>query len=89
MAVDTVVFLRQHNVCCVTMQPHTTHLSCVLDDGPFKRLSSFLRVEISRLSPPGTAVNDADVAGCVARAWASTLTIVADPKTGAPTNHVI
>jgi len=89
MAVDAVVFLRQHNMCCVTMQPHTTHLSCVLDNGPFKRLSSFLRVKVLAPFPPGTAVNDADVAGCVTRAWASTLTIVADPKTGAPTSPVI
>ena len=29
------------------------------------------------------------MAGCVARAWASTLTIVVDPKTGAPTSPVI
>ena len=37
MAVDGAVFLRRHNVRVLTVHPHTTHLTCVLDNGPFKR----------------------------------------------------
>lgn len=89
LAVDGVVFLLQHNVRVLTVHPHTTHLTCVLDSGPFKRFNFFLRDEIARLSPPGTAVNDSNLAGCVRRAWQRTLVITTHRDTGLPTSPVI
>ena len=58
MAVDGVLFLRAHNVRVLTVHPHTTHVACVLDNGPFKRFNYHLNNEIASLSRPGTAVND-------------------------------
>jgi hypothetical protein len=89
MAVDGVVFLHEHNVRVMTVHPHTTHLTCVLDNGPFKRFNWFLKDEVASLSPPGTAANDSNVAGCVGRAWKRTLEIKVDPKTGKDTNPAI
>ena len=89
MAVDGVVFLHQHNVRVLTVHPHTTHLTCVLDNGPFKRFNYFLKDEVASLSPPGTPASDLNVAGCVGRAWKRTLEIVKDPKTGKDTSPAI
>lgn len=89
MAIDGVVFLHKHNVRVLTVHPHTTHLTCVLDNGPFKRFNWFLRDEVASLSPPGTAASDSNVAGCVGRAWKRTLEIVKDPRTGKDTSPVI
>ena len=89
MAIDGVVFLRKHNVRVVTVHPHTTHLTCVLDNGPFRRFNYFLSDEVARLSPPGTAVSDSNVAGCVRRAWLRMLEITPHPVTNEPSNPAI
>ena len=89
MAIDAVVYLGKHNVRVVTVHPHTTHLTCVLDNGPFKRFNWFLKEEVALLSPPGTAVSDSNIAGIVRRAWQKTLKITPHPKSGKPSNPVI
>jgi len=89
MAIDAVIFLRSKNVRVMTVHPHTTHLVCVLDNGPFRRFNYFLKVEVASLSPPGTPVTDSNLSGCVKRAWESTLKITIDPKTGKPSSPVL
>jgi len=43
--VDLMKYLREHNVRVLTVHPHTTHLTCVLDNGPFKRFNEAFRHE--------------------------------------------
>ena len=89
MAIDAVIYLRSKNVRVLTVHPHTTHLTCVLDNGPFRRFNWFLKHEVASLSPPGTQVNDSNVSGCIKRAWEATLKITVDPKSGEKSSPVL
>jgi hypothetical protein len=88
LVVDAMRFLREHKVRVATVHPHTTHLCCVLDNGPFKEFNSKLSEQIALHTTTGRAVGDADVAGMVMRAWRAVLAMKVDPETGAEYNAI-
>ena len=76
--VDLMKYLREHNVRVLTVHPHTTHLTCVLDNGPFKRFNEVLKHEAGMLGAP---INKHNIMGMCKKAWDGCLEFKVDQST--------
>jgi hypothetical protein len=85
LVVDLMVYLLERNVRVCTVHPHTTHLTCVLDNGPFMRFNQQLKVLMAELHRPVTAD---DIMGLSRNAWNKALEFKWDTKQLKYTNCV-
>lgn len=76
---DMLLYARAHNVDFIGMEPHTTHIVCVLDKGPFGSLKAHERRLMKALD---YSPSKAEYAGILKRAFNAAMAITVDPVSG-------
>jgi DDE superfamily endonuclease len=77
-AVDTMAYLRAHNVRVVALHPHTTHVLCALDCGIFRSFKQHFTT-LYHAQPHVNTIKD--VSGLVKHAWTLAMNKTANPIT--------
>ena len=86
LSVDVLQLLRAHNVRCVTLHPHTTHILCVLDTSVFALLKKHFK---GRCNDFDTEITMNSVGGVIKDAYAYATSVTECPVSKKRTSAAI